>query len=276
MAWIIKQLIYAAIGAGTVLFFGCNNLTNQSHGPIVLGDPSTIVTERDSSRLKDMVTDLKPLPPPVEAEAEAPATSTPATTKTADTVKKQADTKDNKKAAIPPPPPQNTRGLNADFNIASFAMPNIEAKLAGNPNLERANGAVYTLLNGNIPGAIVRVSANITKVSQRYQTVVVLKNELGVLPLETLATTTDWEPLKGANNVYHATGLDERSLEAPEANRNAIRMAVQKAAHRRRMSRKKTEEWEESAHNARSVTQKPLSVTLRSVMWKIDGKDSNG
>ena len=116
----------------------------------------------------------------------------------------------------------------------------------------------------------------VTKVSQRYQSVVVVKNELGTLPLETLSTTTSWEVLKGMNNIYRITGLDEKSLDYPDANRGTIQSAVKKAAQRRRMSRKKVEEWVSSVHNVRSTNQKPLTVMLRSVMWKIDGKDANG
>jgi len=150
------------------------------------------------------------------------------------------------------------------------------AKQAGNPNLAKANGAVYTWTSGAINGSLLKVTANVTRVSQRYQSVILLKTDLGTLPLESLSSTTDWQPLKGSDNVYRVAGLDEKSLDVPDANRNTIRNAVQKAARRHRMSRRKTEEWEESVRNVRSADQKPLYVTLRSVMWKIDGKDANG
>jgi hypothetical protein len=65
-------------------------------------------------------------------------------------------------------------------------------------------------------------------------------------------------------------------LEYEDANKNAIRAAVTKSCRRHRMSRRKTQEWEESVRNVRSVNQKPLYVILRSVMWKVDGKDANG
>jgi len=38
----------------------------------------------------------------------------------------------------------------------------------------------------------------------------------------------------------------------------------------------KVQEWVNSLHNVRSLDQKPLFVVLRSVMWKIDGKDAQG
>jgi hypothetical protein len=131
-------------------------------------------------------------------------------------------------------------------------------------------------VSGNIPGNQIQVTAAVTKVSQRYQTVIAVKNELGTLPLETLTTTTGWKALTGSNNTYKITGLDAKSLDYAEGNKNAIRNAVSKAAKKHRFSRRKVQEWEESVRNVRAVNQKPCYVILRSVMWKIDGKDANG
>jgi hypothetical protein len=262
-----KQLTHLALVAG-IFILSCNNMPSQNHGPITLGDSSSIVTEKDPQKLQDLVTDLKPLPPPAENKDTVAAVQNTKLQKAPDTAKKAPEKQKPQQPAV--------GGLNADFNVASVLIPNINVKLAGNPNLEHANGVVYTLISGNIPGSLLKVTANVTRVSQRYQSVVVLKNEIGTLPLESLSNTTDWEPLKGTNNIYRATGLDERSLEVPEANRNTIKIAVQKAAQRRRMGRRRVQEWVESARNVRAPNQKPLFITLRSVMWKIDGKDASG
>ena len=39
---------------------------------------------------------------------------------------------------------------------------------------------------------------------------------------------------------------------------------------------KKVQEWVNSVSNIHSANQKPLIITLRSVIWKIDGKDEKG
>ena len=54
------RLKYVALIPVSVLFFSCNNVQTKNHGPIVLGDSSTIVTENDPDKLRDLVTDLKP------------------------------------------------------------------------------------------------------------------------------------------------------------------------------------------------------------------------
>ena len=256
--------------------FSCKNAETHSHGPIVLGDSSTIVTEADPQRLQDLVTDLKPnITSSEPKDTEETAAKTPPKGKAPDTARKAAPVA-AKQPAPAAPAALNGNGLKADFNIMSLLITNIAAKLSGKPDLSHANGAVYTWQSGTINGNLIKVTSNVTKVSQRYQTVVVLKNELGVLPLESLSNTTDWEPLKGLNNIYRIAGLDDKSLEAPEANRSDIHAAVSKAAKRHRFSRRKVQDWEASVRNVKSVNQKPLFVTLRSVMWKIDGKDAAG
>ncbi len=241
----------------------------QNHGPIVLGDSSTIVTEKDPQKLKDLVTDLQPVIPAPENK------DTTENKPAADTIKKTttaaASTTTQPAQSLPA-----VAGLRADFKDVSVLIPGLSAKLSGKADLQKANGAVYTFASGEINGNTLKTTGNITKVSQRYQSVVVLKNELGTLPIESLSVTTDWETVKGTNNQYKITDLDAKSLEYPHVNGNAIRNAVKKAAKRRHFSRKKVQEWEDSVPRLRAVNQKPLYIMLRSVMWKIDGKDANG
>jgi len=42
------------------------------------------------------------------------------------------------------------------------------------------------------------------------------------------------------------------------------------------MSKKKEQEWLRTVRNVRAANQKPLVIMLRSIMWKIDGKDADG
>ena len=266
----IKRLIHITLLGGAVsLFFSCKDMPPKNHGPIVLGDSSTIVTESDPQKLKDLVTDLQPVIPNPDKDT----TETKPVVAAADTSKKVAT------VTATPAPAQTlpaVAGLKAEFKDVSVLIPNLNAKIAGKADLQRANGAVYTFVSGEINGNSIRVAGNVTKVSQRYQSVAVLKNEIGTLPVEQLSVTTDWEPIKGVNGQYKITDLDAKSLEYPHVSSNAIRSAVGKAAKRRRFSRRKVQEWENSVHHVRSANQKPMYIMLRSVMWKIDGKDANG
>src|ERR1022692_2514778 len=55
------RLTHFALAAVAVVFFSCNSMPSKNHGPIVLGDSSTIVTETDPDKLHDLVTDLQPV-----------------------------------------------------------------------------------------------------------------------------------------------------------------------------------------------------------------------
>jgi hypothetical protein len=81
-----KWCSYIALFLAGVCFFSCKDMPAQHHGPIVLGDSSTIVTEKDPQKLQDLVTDLQPTitepkdtTPP--APEKAPETKVPDTTK---------------------------------------------------------------------------------------------------------------------------------------------------------------------------------------------------
>ena len=266
--------------AGTMA--SCDNASDQPRGAIVLGDSSAIVTETDEQQLKDLVADLQPVIPPAENKDEDPTTPTPDTTaagvslKPAPAGKPQAATPPAPEQKTPPPA-ANTPGLKAEFKEVTVQIPGIDVKQGGrNTDLQRANGAVYSLKGGDINGATLRVSGNVTKVSMRYQTVAVLKSDVGDLPLEALSVTTKWEPMKGGNNTYRITDLDPKSLEFYDADASDIRNAVQRAAQRRRLSRRKVQDLVSSVRHTRNANQKPLTIKLRSVMWKIDGKDIGG
>jgi len=258
-----------ALPAGAVFFFlSCQDMPAQNHGPIRLGDTSTIVTENDPQKLQDLVTDLKPDIPPSVEEKDTAGQAKPDATDT--------DNKNKTAATQPAKTPTPLNGLSADFEDVSVFILNVNAKQSGNKNLLHAPGAVFTFVSGNINGNMLKVTGNVTKVSQRYQVITILKNNLGTLPVEGLSNTSAWDPIVGSNGTYRISGLDAKSLEGSDANAATIRRAVEQAAKRRHYSRRKVEEWVSSLHNVRSADQRPLYVTLRSVMWKIEGKDAKG
>lgn len=258
-----------AVGVAALLA-SCGDGKKTAEGPIVLGDSSTIVTESDPNQLKDLVADLNPvIPPSEEPKEESPATAEAATTAS---VTPAAPPAQQPAAAELPSGP----GLRAEFKDVTVVIPGIEVKQAGNKNLERANGAVYTLTNGKINGATLTASGTITKVSQRYQSVVLMNSDVGELVLDQLSITSGWKEIKGNGNTFPIRNLEESAIEFYDADADDIRRAVERAAKRRRLSRRKVQDLVGDVRRVRSVKQKPLHGELRSVMWKIDGKDASG
>lgn len=277
------SLRYPAIlaSAALITLFSCNMRDNtRSHGSIRLGDSSTIVTETDSQYLRDLVTDFNPTIPEHTEEPASDTASKPAPQQATDTTTAPAQATAQPTAEEKPKQeatqPQGN-GLTVAFKDVTIFIPGITVKTYRTQNLEKANGASYQLTGGKLPGNQIKItSGTVTKVSQRYQTVVMIKNSLGTLPLDALNSTTDWQALPGGRNGYNITGLDSRHLQYSRANNAQIKKALERAMRAHRISRRKEREWLNSIARVRAVNQPPLSVTLRSVMWKIEGKDARG
>lgn len=262
-----------------VALFSCNNGDNaRSHGSIRLGDSASIVTENDSEYLKDIVTDFKSQVPERTQEtdtAATPAPQQPKDTAVATTVAAQQEAA--KPAPETPAAQPQGEGLTVAFKDVSIFIPGLTVKTYRKQNLERANGASYQLTGGKLNGNHIKiVSGNVTRISQHYQTVVTIKNELGTLPLDALSSTTEWQALPGSKGTYTISGLDGRHLQYDKATPAQIRKALERAMRAHHISRRKEKEWLNSIARVRAVNQPPLSVTLRSVIWKIEGKDARG
>ncbi len=241
------------------LLASCEEQGKGGKGPIVLGDSTTIITETDSAYLQDMVLDYQPTVKPQEQPAATPKPAdTPATTQATETVPEQAVAKEQPKG----------KGLDIDMKVFALFIPNIAAK---------GSGSTYMLTKGNLSGNQLRVTeGTVEEVEQRYQTVVVAESSLGKLVLDNLSTLASWKPLKGNGKAYTISGISDRELASPKITSSSLRSAITRAARKQRLSKTQTQKWLNSVKNVRRANQKPLSVELRSVMWKIDGKDAKG
>jgi len=255
--------------AAALALASCGGDGQGPKGPIVLGDSSTIVTETDQGQLKDLVTDLQPVIPPAEDKDQEPAKPAADTPATAAAPEAKAD--EQKAQPLPSGP-----GLRAEFSEVTVFIPGLSVKQHGRADLRRAGGATFSLSSGNLDGATLRVSGNVTRVSQRYQTIIVLNSSMGAIALDPLVHTSSWESVKGNNNTYAIDVPNSRNAEYDKASSSSIRLAVQREARQRRLSRSKTQQLLHEVRNVRATNQKPLSVAVRSVMWKIDGKDDRG
>lgn len=247
---------------------GSNNPTGQAP-PIKMGDPATIVTETDSQYLTDVVNDLNM------------ASSRPITIAAAVKDTTKAPFTDTAKTAAAPvaeaPVTATGDGLRVPFPQAKLFIPGIKTKTYKEPNLETDYGASYEIVGGELQGnQLVVEGKNIEDVYMRYQTIVVARNDLGTLPLESLRKLTDWKKIQGKNGVYKIDGLDKKKLEGIKVSNKAIRNAVTRDAKSRRLSRNATQQWLNSVKKTNNTSQKPLNIELRSIMWKVSGKDANG
>ncbi|MBA3827919.1 MAG: hypothetical protein H0X33_03190 [Taibaiella sp.] len=265
-----------------VLFSACNYTggTVAKH-PISLGDSASIITEGDSDNLRDLVKDFNPNIPAANPEAADDTTAKaqaenpqPATAEPGPAATEKAK---QIAAVTQPAPPASGKGLTVPFNEVTVFIPDIVTKAPrGNPI--RNNGATYQMVSGYLNGDKLQVNnSSITRISQRYQTTVVLTNDDGdAMPIDALSSTTDWQPIKGSGNNYPITGLDSKHLQRPQASANEIRRGVERAMRTHRISRRHQAVWLNSIHRVHAITKPPFTMVLRSVIWKIEGKTPNG
>lgn len=266
----ISNLYIIAIAAAIfVSLTACKDGVTKSHGPIVLGDSSVIVTETDTKYLEDFVNDIQ------QNTADTVATATTSTAAAPKDSVQAPVPKEQPKPAPAQPAAPKSNGLTIEFKDITVFIPGVSSK--NNNSKHNGNSAAYGLSGGELNGSQLQISGGtVQKVTQRYTTSVVLDDDLGTFVLEQLNHTSAWTPLKGNGSNYYITGLDDRHLEHSNASGNAIRTAVQRAARAKRLSRKKENELLNSVRNVRAVNQKPLEVVLRTVVWQIEGKDARG
>lgn len=242
---------------GFILSVSCNNDVGSSRGPIVLGDSSLIVTETDPKYLTNYVTDIQLL----SASADSAATDTFASNSPASGQARSEG-----------------EGLQIAFKEITVFIPDIATKTYTPQEPEKSAGVSYQIVDGKIRGNSLHLTrSEITRVSQRYMTTVVVKNKAGArLILETLNYTTAWDEITGKDGIYPVTGLEDAGLTHAKASAATIRNAVTQMARRKRYSRQDIRAWEAAVRQVRSIKDDPLTVVLRSVMWKIEGKDKDG
>jgi len=271
---IAASISYVFLALSPVLLPACKNMSSKSHGPIVLGDSSTIVTEKDPRKLNDLVTDLQPdIPPAPNPDTAGKSEKTAETNNVKDTAKQ---TKPTQPVAENSQQTEEVAGLKAEFKEVTILLPGVSTKIAGNANLKNAKEAIYTLQDGSLEHNVLKIKGTITKVSQRVESVLIIKSKIGTLPLDNVTAKSEFEAVKAGRGGYPIVDIDEESLPLPKINNQTLRNAVTRACTRRKMNHKKVQEWVNTIANVHSANQKPLSLSLRSVIWKIDGKDSGG
>lgn len=251
-------------------FTACEDASQGTQAPpIEMGNPATIVTETDTQYLADIVPDLKfsnerPVTiASTKKETPVPTTTNDSTTPTVATAEQ-------------PTPTITGGGLKVPFPQVTFFVPNIETKTYKEPNLETDYGASYELTEGSLYDNSITITASeITGVYMRYQTIIVARHKLGTLPLESLRKLTSWKKIESKNGVYNIA-LNPKKLVGLKVSSKAIRNAVNRDARARNWTRNGIRQWQKALRNVRNSQQKPMHTELRSVMWKVSGKDANG
>lgn len=240
---------------------------NKNHGPILLGDSATIITETDSQYLRDMVMDIQPTAPSRQEEP-APAK---------DTASKRQPVKDTvttvkQEAAVP--------GFTIDFGDASVVLAGLDAAQPKRQDPKRESDLSYSLRSGEPgKGKLVFYNAKNVTVKQRYQSRLLLKSALGTVDLRDLGIyTSGWStiPVSAKGNTQSA---DLNALLRPsfsQVNNNKVKNAADRELRKRRAGSKTIQGWLKEIRGIRGANDKPCEIELDNVQWQISGIDAKG
>lgn len=236
-------------------------------GAIVLGDPTTIVTETNPAYLSDNVADFEL--PKEQVQEEKPAV-------VEDPVPTETPVVAEPKAEVAAEAPQTKGGLDVPFVGMPISISNMQARMGRQVDWHKAHGASYTTNESNFNGKTLSIkAAHILKVMQRYQTIVLVQTSNGKsYKLNLPTSTSDWQTLKGNNGNYAVSGLAKNQLKYGQSISPAVlKKAIQQLARVQRLNHK---EEDQLMRSIRNVHQVPCVVALQSVVWKISAKDVSG
>jgi hypothetical protein len=265
----LKALAFTCSCLFFLLLVSCKNeKAGQGHGPIVLGDSATIVTEKDSGHLRDMVMDMearqtiavpepKVAPPKEEVVEKAPARS-----------------------PVTPEADNNAKGFILDFGTVQMKITGIKTTEYQKQDPVKDAGLSYACTEGDIAGSdLIMSGMKNVKIEQRYQTQLHLKSSLGEISLRNLGlATSDWKEIKGRQSGA-TIRFDLSSLKKPEFNKisnRALKNALEKELRRQRAGRSTEQKWLSEIRRTRSAKDKPCEIILHDVQWRISGTDSKG
>jgi hypothetical protein len=254
----------------------CGNSSKpQNRGAIVFGDSSTIVTESDLRLLRNNVTDIVPQNQSTETDTAQALPAKPVDTAKA-IVAEEAVSRDAPDVSTT----EAIEGLQAPFSSFNLYIKGIKARAGKKVNWQSAPGASFTLEEGSLASKLIAVEkGTITKVTQRVQTVVMLKTTNGkMFKLTGLPSDQSaWVALQAKNGQFNIKGLNNKELKYDKKfTANALKNAVQKVARAQKWSKKEEQKVLQAIRTVRSANQAPCSIALQSVVWKISGKDANG
>lgn len=275
---VVMRCIYIIFSVLAIaVFSGCaDNDTQKSRGAIRFGDSSLIVTETDERYLSDNIADFVPQKPEAQPIADTFATRKPVEPK--DTIRQQPSPAEKPEILEKQQSVATGKGQELPFKAFTVFIEGIQASSKRAVDWNTTRGVSLSLEQGELNNKKVLIkSPSVTKVMQRYQTVVLLKTGGKEHKLALPPYTAEWQTVKTGNGQFVISNLGKNQLKYDNRFTPALlNSAVQKLARSSRMSRKETDQLLRSVRGVRSPSQAPLMVALQSATWKITAKDGSG
>lgn len=246
---------------GLCSLLACTEKPRGGTKPILLGDPSGIVTETDSTYLKNFTNDISPKQ---VQSSEAEITNMMVEV---DSAKASAAMEKESEEV-----PLRLSGLTIPIGTAQVVLNGIEGHTL---NRESPNPALRSVAYVHDAGEWKELKLGVSgltdvRVEQRLMTrLVVTINDETILLNSLGRFTSPWYNLPGNGKQFVSLGANSINYMAVEGAK--IRAAAQTDINAKKWSSSKKQEAIKTLQPIRSFHDKPCAVVVKSIQWRING-----
>lgn len=250
------------------LFFllACEEQTKKNGKPIQLGDPSAIVTESDSTYLRNFTDDISPVN---HQSSEDEITHMMVEV---DSAKASEELQEEK-----PNVPKTIQGFTVNFEGMRVVFDGLSAHSIGKQatNLN-AKSVSYVYDEGEWPEMNVMVEGlQEVRVEQRLMTRLSLEIDGERMILNGLGRfTSPWYTLAGKGQLFVSLGKNSIAYLPIEANK--IKQVAQQEVQAKNWNNEKKQMALLTIKQVTGSREKPCTVLVKTIQWRVSGQDKNG
>lgn len=257
------QAIYSACVLSLCFFTSCEETKQGGSKPIHLGDPAGIVTETDSVYLKNFTDDISP------KQVQSTESEITDMMVQVDSAKASAELEIEAEANEAP---AVLSGLTVSFSGGSIILNGIEAHTLNRKDPDpNANSVSYVYDAGEWKELKLALNGvNDARVEQRLMTRLAINyNDESVLISSLGRFTSPWYNLPGNGKQFVSLGANSITYMAIDGAK--IRQVAQADINTKKWSADKKREAIKTLQPIRSFHDKPCSVVVTSIQWRVSG-----
>jgi hypothetical protein len=245
---------------GTTLLASCGNNPAHKGKPIVMGDPSTIVTEVDSQYLKNFTDDISPVD---HKSSEGAITKMMVQVDSANASKKI-----NEETATP----KSLNGFTIHFEECEVVFDGLAAHALNNNQDERTLNSVSYVKDG---GDILNMNLAIQglqdiRVEERIITKLMVSNEDDTYILQDLHKfISPWYNLAGKDNRF--VSVSNNSIQFHPFDAAKLKNALDRELRKKKIVNSEINAILKKLAPVASYSDEPCKIIIASVQWRIFG-----
>lgn len=257
------QAIYGVCFFSVCFFTACEEKKQGGNKPIYLGDPAGIVTETDSTYLKNVTDDISPKQVQSTESEITDMMVEVDSAKASAALETEAET--NEAPAV-------LSGLTVSFSEGSIILNGIEAHTLNRKDPDpKLKSVSYVHDAGEWKEMKLAVNGlNDVRVEQRLMTRLAVNIENDLIVLSSLGRfTSPWYTLPGNGKQFVSLGANSITYMAVDGAK--IKQAAQSDINAKKWSADKKRAAIKTLQPIRTFHDKPCSVVVKSIQWRISG-----